>query len=79
MKYQYHIFYQFMSIGGIRLWFDVGTKRYTAVLRYRKQRVRLWFDVGKERYTATSSAMLDFCYFAAIIFCVLLSISYLCT
>ena len=33
------------------LWFDVGIKRYTTLLRAKPYEAALWFDVGIKRYT----------------------------
>ena len=35
----------------MKLWFDVGIKRYTTWRRMNKSRLELWFDVGIKRYT----------------------------
>ena len=36
------------------LWFDVGIKRYTTLLREEWRLYLLWFDVGIKRYTMRS-------------------------
>ena len=35
----------------LKLWFDVGHKRYTTKTFERKKQRELWFDVGHKRYT----------------------------
>ena len=35
----------------VRLWFDVGIKRYTTARRRALAHTALWFDVGIKRYT----------------------------
>ena len=35
----------------LRLWFDVGIKRYTTILLNVFSIEQLWFDVGIKRYT----------------------------
>ena len=35
----------------IRLWFDVGIKRYTTCTVAEHLAIMLWFDVGIKRYT----------------------------
>ena len=35
----------------LRLWFDVGIKRYTTAKVYAQFHNMLWFDVGIKRYT----------------------------
>ena len=35
----------------VKLWFDVGVKRYTTFNIINTELVQLWFDVGVKRYT----------------------------
>ena len=35
----------------MRLWFDVGIKRYTTIQKINDTDLMLWFDVGIKRYT----------------------------
>ena len=39
------------SISELKLWFDVGIKRYTTVITHSQYCQKLWFDVGIKRYT----------------------------
>ena len=39
----------------VKLWFDVGKKRYTTHALRHDACGRLWFDVGKKRYTTLLS------------------------
>ena len=39
----------------VRLWFDVGIKRYTTARRRALAHTALWFDVGIKRYTTDDS------------------------
>ena len=39
----------------LRLWFDVGIKRYTTETYAAAANVELWFDVGIKRYTTLCS------------------------
>ena len=38
-----------------QLWFDVGIKRYTTLLKFVRSVLWLWFDVGIKRYTTRST------------------------
>ena len=35
----------------MKLWFDVGIKRYTTRAEIERMQSELWFDVGIKRYT----------------------------
>ena len=41
----------------IRLWFDVGVKRYTTMSKIMNKLSELWFDVGVKRYTTQANYM----------------------
>ena len=37
----------------MKLWFDVGIKRYTTMENLKPRVQQLWFDVGIKRYTTS--------------------------
>ena len=47
-----------MTFRCLRLWFDVGIKRYTTVASHGHVAARLWFDVGIKRYTTFFSSVI---------------------
>ena len=43
----------------MKLWFDVGIKRYTTLCTQIKETKTLWFDVGIKRYTTSFIYLYD--------------------